>query len=110
MARTTPFSRHNLGNAVPLTWFGPSLGRSDTCLVSVCHRYVAREARSEGMDYSNRWRSSMLNSYSVPCIWCSILFESEMKTEPNKAIELTPGSVTISAAQKVTPLTSVAHL
>jgi hypothetical protein len=33
-----------------------------------------------------------------------------MKTEPNKAMEPTPVSVTISAAQKVAPLTSVAHL
>jgi hypothetical protein len=33
-----------------------------------------------------------------------------MKNEPNKAVEPTPVSVTISAAQKVAPLTSVAHL
>jgi hypothetical protein len=32
------------------------------------------------------------------------------KKEPNKAMEPTPVSVTISAAQKVAPLTSVAHL
>ena len=32
------------------------------------------------------------------------------KTEPNKAVEPTPVSVTIPAAQEVVPLTSVAHL
>jgi hypothetical protein len=32
------------------------------------------------------------------------------ENEPNKAVEPTPVSVTISAAQKVAPLTSVAHL
>jgi hypothetical protein len=36
--------------------------------------------------------------------------KTEMKNEPNKAVEPTPVSVTISAAQKVAPLTSVAHL
>jgi hypothetical protein len=33
-----------------------------------------------------------------------------MKTEPNKAMEPTPVSVTIPAAQELAPLTSVAHL
>jgi hypothetical protein len=33
-----------------------------------------------------------------------------MKNEPNKAMEPIPVSVTISAAQKVAPLTSMAHL
>jgi hypothetical protein len=33
-----------------------------------------------------------------------------MKPEPNKAVEPTPVSVTIPAAQEVVPATSVAHL
>jgi hypothetical protein len=32
------------------------------------------------------------------------------KSEPNNAMEPTPVAVTISAAQKVAPATSVAHL
>ncbi len=36
--------------------------------------------------------------------------KQKLKTEPNKAMEPTPVSVTIPAAQEVAPLTSAAHL
>jgi hypothetical protein len=36
--------------------------------------------------------------------------QTEMKPEPNKAMEPTPVNVTIPAAQEVAPFTSAAHL
>ncbi len=74
--------------------------------------------RTWGSEYGD-WQIEVGTAYNfaifkpraltTPVAWAANR-TSEMKNEPNKAMETTPVDVTIPAAQEVAPSTSVSHL
>ena len=74
--------------------------------------YVSARDYKEAVERLSKPQNGPSISLNPPAISKTVWNErqTQNKTEPNKAMEPTPVSVTIPAAQEVAPLTSVAHL
>jgi hypothetical protein len=110
--------------SLPYLWWPTEFGIASFIHLALSFSYLAilvYEKRDGGLLDEKRgiWRGYVGVVLFGTAIFGSLLayrafvlpnHNSEMKNEPNKAMEPIPVSVTIPAAQEVAPLTSMAHL